>query len=235
MSDIDLSFEEALKCDICGKIIVSYRQVIESKYCDWKCYLKAKKQQRKQEKREQYVAASAALENEIWKTIEWCNKYQVSNAGRVRTNTDKFNHQISEWRILKGTTNQGGYKDVTLRYKGKTRTFRVHRLVMQTFKPIENAENMLVDHINGDRLDNRLENLRWATPKLNSNNRHNQKQRIDAIKIEDNYGNIFNSYSEASKYWCMSLNTIRNHATKKAKKWQKHNDWTPLDLEFSII
>jgi hypothetical protein len=50
---------------------------------------------------------------------------------------------------------EDGYRGFS--YNGKN--YRIHRLVMETFKPIENCNEMVVDHINGIKYDNRLENL----------------------------------------------------------------------------
>ncbi|MCM1217913.1 MAG: HNH endonuclease [Lachnospiraceae bacterium] len=46
---------------------------------------------------------------------------------------------------------------------GTRKCFKVHRLVMNTFCPIENSEELQVNHINGHKDDNRLENLEWCT------------------------------------------------------------------------
>lgn len=69
---------------------------------------------------------------------------------------------------MKPYKDKNGYIVVTLCKKGKTKKFSVHRLLAITFIP--NPENKTdVDHINGIKDDNRLENLRWLTHKENSN------------------------------------------------------------------
>ena len=88
-----------------------------------------------------------ALENEKWVECYLDPKYLVSDQGRVwNTTTNRF---------LKGTDINKGYIIVKINNVGKY----VHRLVYQSFNHIDNFDKMTVDHINGKRSDNRLENL----------------------------------------------------------------------------
>ena len=88
-----------------------------------------------------------ALENEKWVECYLDSKYLVSDQGRVwNTATNRF---------LKGTDLNKGYVIVKINNVGKY----VHRLVYQSFNHIDNFDKMTVDHINGKRSDNRLENL----------------------------------------------------------------------------
>lgn len=57
--------------------------------------------------------------------------------------------------------------------------YRHHRLLMETFNPIDNSNEMYVDHINGKKQDNRLENLRWSTPLQNSNYKNINRKGIN--------------------------------------------------------
>lgn len=50
---------------------------------------------------------------------------------------------------------------------GQKRTFRVHRLVLMAFQPIDNMENFQVNHKDGDKKNNNLDNLEWCTAKQN--------------------------------------------------------------------
>lgn len=62
---------------------------------------------------------------------------------------------------------RGGYLRVTIHGKD----YKVHRLILETFVGICPTPNMQCDHINRNPQDNRLENLRWATPSENNRNR----------------------------------------------------------------
>tara|TARA_R110000796_G_scaffold242742_1_gene364997 strand:- start:77 stop:553 length:477 start_codon:yes stop_codon:yes gene_type:complete len=73
-------------------------------------------------------------------------------------------------KFLKQNVNQGGYHRVCLSRDGKQKMFCVHRLVGEAFIP--NPDNKPeLDHINQDKSDNRIENLRWVTSSENNQNK----------------------------------------------------------------
>lgn len=93
--------------------------------------------------------------------------YSVDTEGNVWSS---LYGKEKELKKLKPMKNSVGYYQVYLPQKcGKYKWFRIHRLVAIAFIPnIENKSS--VDHINGDKTDNRVSNLRWVTHKENHNN-----------------------------------------------------------------
>ena len=77
---------------------------------------------------------------------------------------------------------------------GKKKTFRAHRLVLMAFKPVDNMENLEVNHIDGNKKNNRLENLEWCTSSENqihafktglSKARRGEESNFSKLRLED--------------------------------------------------
>jgi NUMOD4 motif/HNH endonuclease len=106
---------------------------------------------------------------ETWKDIEGYERlYQVSNLGQVRSLNRKDtngNRQLLE-KILKPSKTKKGYLRVCLCVNSVIKTFSVHRLVAIEFIP--NSDNKPeINHINGIKHDNSVNNLEWATAREN--------------------------------------------------------------------
>ena len=95
---------------------------------------------------------------EIWKDIrEYYDLYQVSNLGRVRS-TGKYG---TKGQIIRPCVGRGYYK-VQLYKNKKSRCIYVHRLVATAFLPNPYRKEQ-INHIDGNKFNNRLDNLEWAT------------------------------------------------------------------------
>ena len=95
---------------------------------------------------------------EMWKIIPFEDAYEVSTEGKVRNKSSKHIKSLRSDRY--------GYLRVTLYPSGKT--YVVHRLVAKVFLENENTE---VNHLNGDKTDNRVSNLEWCSASQNARHR----------------------------------------------------------------
>lgn len=121
---------------------------------------------------------------EKWKQVEDTN-YEISDHGRLRRKGQR--------KLISGGLNNGYYK-VSLKTSEGVVARSIHRLVAQAFIP--NPENKeMVDHIDGNRINNNVTNLRWVSAEENANNQHRleeltriaeqkryEKQIIDLLK-----------------------------------------------------
>ena len=108
---------------------------------------------------------------EIWKTAivdgEIYEGFEISNWGRIKSLN--YNH-TGKPDLMKPGKDKDGYFQVKLWKNGKYKMCKVHRLVAEAFIP--NPENKpTVDHIDRNKLNNFVGNLRWADIELQNNNR----------------------------------------------------------------
>ena len=121
-----------------------------------------------------------------WKAIEGFPNYSVSRKGEVVNNLTG--------RILKARINHNGYKSLSL---GSGNNFRVHRLVLSTFSPIDGWEELTVNHIDGDKLNNCLDNLEWLTLEDNKKHYYDNNKRI--LVFDDATGEVLEEVTRMEK------------------------------------
>lgn len=138
---------------------------------------------------------------------KWCKiqefDYEISSQGRLRNL--KTNKLLSTSSI-----NSEGYVIVCLRKDGKSHSKRFHRLLADYFIPKINGKEY-INHINGVKTDNRIENLEWCTHKENS---------IHAIKIGLYNNDIHRKYDKSIDEEIIKLRNERysyKHISEKLK------------------
>ncbi len=105
---------------------------------------------------------SRRVVGETWKSVRGFPAYAVSDQGRVMRILPVDNNNTYLGKILKGVPNTAGYLQLNLFYESKKRVARVHRLVLEAFVgPC--PEGKEANHIDGNPLNNRPENLEWVT------------------------------------------------------------------------
>lgn len=161
---------------------------------------------------------------EVWKDIKGFEGfYQISNYGNIKSLERTFEYigknQFGEFKtikkhkemIIKQTINRSGYYQVCLHKNNKKKNMLVHRLIAEAF--IDNPDNKpTINHIDGNTLNNSLDNLEWATMleqqihrvyylghKSVISDKCREKQiQLHKRKVKRSDGIIFDSIKEAS-------------------------------------
>ena len=130
---------------------------------------------------------------EEFRNIPGHKDYQVSNLGTVKSL--KFGKE----RVLKQSFDEKGYLLVCLRSNKKSYTKRVHVLVIMAFvgHVFDKNNDTVIDHINNNRIDNRLENLQLTT------SRHNNTKDIDKNITTSKYIGVH--WSNDRHKWCAKI------------------------------
>ena len=139
---------------------------------------------------------------EIWKDIKgYEGLYQVSNWGNVRSldrykKTKNNSFSFIHGQLLKQYVTNRGYLNVYLYSNGKNKFFSIHRLVATHF--LKNTENKpQVDHIDCNKFNNHVDNLRWCSA---SENMRNEITYTKNIKEHKKAKKQVNCYSLDGKF-----------------------------------
>lgn len=146
------------------------------------------------------------IDDEEWRTIFDFPNYEVSNKGNIRSK--KYNDSLGHLRSskkLKKQVNNCGYEYVILSSKEeKHKTLTVHRIVAKTFIP-NPEEKEDVNHIDGNKLNNNVNNLEWTTTQENIIKRYeigidgNNYKRVSQFDKDGNLVGSFASSYEAER------------------------------------
>lgn len=119
--------------------------------------------------KDSYRSLAETTYEEQWKDIDgYGGIYQVSTAGRVRSNPRKVHNYTKPGRYMRQYRKDNGYLYLSLSKPDGTLAKHqyIHRLVAEAFLPNPNGLEQ-VNHKNSDKEDNRVENLEWVTPQEN--------------------------------------------------------------------
>jgi len=152
-------------------------------------------------------------QNSKWETVRthcFSNRmYEVSDEGKFFRNGKEV------------TNKPDGRNSITISMidnDGKSVRFKMHQLILQTFNPTGYREKQSVDHRNRNRLDNSLQNLRYADKKTQFMNRENVSYKIKRVICKENK-KTYESCKEAEE----DLNLPKNTVARVARKERKHS------------
>lgn len=169
--------------------------------------------------------------NEEWKAIKGFDGYFINKLGEVKS---ARTYKGTKEKILKSHKNQQGYLVYTLMRFGKPYLKPLHRLLMENFKP--NKCNLpCINHIDGDILNNSLDNLEWCTYSHNNKEayklglkqpawsgkfgkEHPNSKSVNQYSLDGEFIKQWNCISTIERELGISVNSICNCCSGKSKK-----------------
>lgn len=194
------------------------------------------------------------IEGEVWNACTVSENYLVSNFGRIKSlsrNIEVFKNRISTKKacIIKQRKNESGYLNSSLCINKKGVHLKPHRLVAFSFIP--NPENKrTVNHKNGIKTDNRVENLEWHTHSENGlhsykelgrvsgligmfGSKHQNSRPIVQLNIDGDFVSEFECFSQANRMYGYSRSNMVSVCRGKRKwahgfRWMYKEDYEKL-------
>ena len=147
------------------------------------------------------------IDTTFTKPIKKYQNYEVSICGMVRN--------VNRKRILKPSVSNVGYYYVNLYKNIKVKKHTIHRLVAEAY--VDNVNNYkMVNHINGIKADNRIENLEWVTASQNIQHAFDtglKKPSVTRLVLDTATGIFYESVTEAAKYYNVNMKTLHGYLT----------------------
>ena len=150
-------------------------------------------------------------------------KYAVNRKGQIKSIARRLRpiDTILKY-VIAGTIKYGGYAKYNFWFNGKNKQVYGHRIVAKTFIPNPETKPQ-VNHINGIKTDNRVENLEWCTEKENVTHGFDTGLFDNVVKIIicTRTGEKWKYITECAKFHGMAYTTLANQLNPKSKKNNK--------------
>lgn len=164
------------------------------------------------------------MATENWREVEdTLGLYQVSDRGNVRRVFGRLPTLKPQKRLLKLSLSKVGYPRVTISIHGAQHLAYVHDLVTRAFLGPRPTDKPHVRHLNGDRTDNRLKNLRYGTIAENMQDRVLHGNDANGRKTHCPRGHEYPPFKPGGARPCHICVSARH----KAKYWAKKRGETP--------
>ena len=145
--------------------------------------------------------------SDLYPDIKDC--YVIDDMGKIRN--------INTGNYIKINKNHNGYMRVSLMKKGGgTTSIQYHRLLMMLFKPTENMEKLQINHIDGNKENNALNNLQWVTPQENIH--HAIKTGLTDFSYLQGEKTNFSHYTEKDAKLVIDLLKSNKYTDKEISK-----------------
>jgi hypothetical protein len=155
--------------------------------------------------------------------------YEISNFGNCRRELKN-----GEYKIVKGSIQNRGYRYFQTKRNKKRQNYLFHHMVMECFKG-ERPEKLVIDHIDRNKLNNHIDNLRYVSQKENLKNTSKYRDDIKETDLKKRHKILNLEYETkiklSKKFYCKCCEI----ACRKISELKKHNEGPRHKKKFNSI